>query len=847
MRQERSIALVILAVAAAPVASLASGVAPAAATGGTVPYFVDAAAEAGLDFTCEHWHKALGLAPRWFNDILFCASPVLADFNGDGYTDAYFPNQRYSNVTLNAERDPQDRLFLNGGDGTFDDVTALVGIHDDGYSMGAAPIDYDGDGDLDVYVAAYAIDGQGMRGPSTIFYENGGDGTFTRRDTATMGLVTGPVFDRDDAQFGMAVAVADYDADGDLDLYRGNYIRYRLAMGMPPALQLTMPDTNVLYRNEGDGTFVDATIESGASLHEGRTFSVNFADFNGDGRPDLYVANDENPNELYLNDGDGTFTDAGAASRAADPRGSMCSETADFDGDGDLDLYMSQYEDELNGYYLGAGDGTFTDASTLGDLDLSFHVLGWACPALDVDNDGDLDLFVANGHMLPTGGEFRHPGDPLDDNGYALPNFLFRNTLRETGEHSWTEIHARAGPGMADRLVSSGASAADLDLDGRVDLVVVNNNDAKTNLYKNIGVGSGHWLSITLRQPGANAFAIGATVTVEAGGLRVTQQRIVGRTLGSGGLEPLHVGLGGRDGPVHVTVRWPYGPTESWTVAEMDRPLRIERGRGVVTDTLAPRPIVTVDGVAGDDGWWTSPSVEVSIDAPDVAFGTPSGRTALQYRLDGGAARDYEAPLTISGEGRHRLVVLTADAAGNAAWFPHEIAIDSNAPTTAIARPVRGMVHVQDRVVAESPTGDTVVIAPARTPEHHVARADGLASGTARSFADRFGAPDLRPASASGAFAARAGSDGYARIVASAADATSGVREVAFAISEAGGFLDRAPPYEWEVDLRALPPGWRDAAIVTRDAAGNVATDALRILVVPTAQDGYLNAAGGGA
>jgi enediyne biosynthesis protein E4 len=811
--------------------------------------FVDVAPQAGLDFTCEHWAKFLGLAPRWFNDVFFCASPALGDFNGDGYTDLYFPNTRFSNKTLNDERDPQDALFLNNGDGTFTDASRFVGLADRGYSNGAAAIDHDDDGDLDVIVANFReipLGFQDIRSPAFTVYRNDGEGVFTRLDPAALGLVTDTrCYTRAgltscflDAQFGVALAAADYDRDGDLDLFRGNYAQYDMRTGMPAGLQLTTPDTNNLYRNNGDGTFTEVTLDAGTSLVAGRTFAVNFVDLDHDLWPDLYVANDENPNEVYRNLGDGTFLDVSSASGADDPRGSMCSEAADFSGDGHLDLYMSHYETEHNGYYLGHGDLTFTEASTLGDLGKSFHILGWACPALDVDNDGDLDLFVANGHMLPPGGENIFPGDPEDDNGYELPNFLFRNTLRETGTHSFVDARSTAGPGLKDRFVSSGAAAADFDLDGKVEIVVVENNNVPTKLYANRAPVAGHWLQVELRGVQSNSHGIGAKVVVQAGALTLMDYMKTGNTLASGSAAPLRFGLGAHTGPVQVTVHWPSGVVQQETVG-VDLPVRIVEGQGIALDTLAPRVTPTLTGTRGANGWWTSPTVTVALHAEDRGVGAQSGLATLAYRVDGGAAQPYQGPFVVQGEGRHEVTLLASDLAGNSAWYPLEVWIDSVAPLNALLTPEEGKVHVQDRIVGDSPDGTTIIVAPAKTPNEDAAMLDQFAQGTAQEIKRRLGIPLALPLLTL-ALQQTVGSDGLTRVSIQGSDATSGLAHATFALDGEVRRVDKTAPFTWDVDLRGLAVGEHVLTATLTDHAGLATTAQAKVLVVPTTHDGAL-------
>lgn len=842
--QARSTTMVLFAtalmLALVPLAG-STGTAPAdssaevSASTGPVDY-VDVAEDVGLDFICEAWNKEIGLSPRFFVDAFFCPSPVVADVNGDGYEDLFFPNQRYTDARLNEIHDPHDRLYLNQGDGTFREVTGLVGFQDAGLSMAGAALDHDADGDLDIYVANYPASETVLESPSTTFYENNGDGTFTA--SVPEGLETRPVDGEPDAMFGSAVAVTDYDGDGDVDVYRGNYAEYALSDGMPANLQHTTPETNLLFENDGDGTFSDVTLATGASQQPGRTFAVNFVDLDEDGWPDLYVANDENPNEVYLNrpDDDGNRVFEKTFSGAEDARGAMCSTTADFDNDGHLDLYMTHYEDETNGYYLGNGDGTFTDAGTLGDLDeASYHLLGWGCPALDADNDGDRDLFVANGHMTPTGGEFLHPDDPRDDNGYALPNQLFLNTLADTGTHSWDEVSDAAGSAFDPRRSTSGAEAVDLDRDGVQEIVTVNNNDATAGLLDNQAAPDHAWLSIDLRASGANTHAIGALVQVTTDEVSLVDHRTTGGSLASGSVAPLHFGLGTSSGPAEVTVDWPDGTASNHTV-DLDQHVRIEQDAGVVHDTRAPRADVAYDGTPGEGNWFTSEQVTVTLTAEDPGPDA-SGTNEIRYALDDGPLQAYEGPFTFTEPGLHTLRVVTEDAAGNSGWFPYQLGIDTEVPNATIAEPGEGTITVQQR---SFPTDgdDTWITAPRATRTDALAYTDDVLEGWAHETARRTGLEPVYPASLEEALAGTAGSDGHTTVSVNASDATGGPDKAVFFLDGEERHTDEAAPFTWDGDLRGLETGEHTLRVVVHDRAGMTDEDTRTVKIVPTSPDG---------
>jgi hypothetical protein len=825
-----------LAIALAAVAFLALGLEASAQDADLdVPNFEDVATERGVDFECQAWDKEIGIQPRFFTDAFFCPTPAVADVNGDGHLDLFFPNQRYAHQQLNERQDPTNQLYLNQGDGTFRDVTDTMGWDDDAYSMAAAPIDHDGDGDLDLYVANFASDNPLMPSPATTFLENNGDGTWTQ--TQPEGLQTDRVRGHEDNMFGSAVAVADYDRDGDMDIYRGNYAKYLLSDAMPDDLQQTIPESNKLYENQGDGTFEDVTIETQASVQTGRTFAVNFVDVNEDGWPDLYVANDENPNELYINrpddDGGRTFAFASPTSGAADGRGAMCSEAADFDNDGHLDLYMTHYEDEGNGYYLGNGDGTFENAGDLGDLPQSYHMLGWGCPAVDLENDGDRDLFVANGHMTPTGGEFFHD-DPADDNGYALPNQLYLNTLQETGEHSWAEVSEQAGPAFDTRRTTSGAQAADLDRDGAQEIIAVNNNNEQPAYLDADPSEDGNWLSVDLRSPDGNRFAIGAHVEVTTDDLTLTDQRKTGDSLASGSVLPLHFGLGEETGPAQVTVDWPDGTTSTHTV-DVNQHVRLVQDEGVQHDTTAPRADVSYEGEAGEGHWFTSGQVTVTLDAHDDG-GDASGVDQVRYRVDEGPIQAYEDPFTITEPGEHQLFVYTGDQAGNEAWFPYTIGIDTTSPDAEITDPDNGTITVQETTLTTEGE-DTWMAPPTAVREHPAEYADGVTAGYASEAARLTGIGAPYPASLEEALAGSAGSDGRTTVQASAADATSGPAKALFHLDGEAKHTDDEQPFAWDADLRGLETGNHTIRVVVHDGAGLTDADERTVTVVSSSQE----------
>ncbi|HEX2164473.1 MAG TPA: VCBS repeat-containing protein, partial [Thermoanaerobaculia bacterium] len=531
-RPSPRLALLAPALAAALAACADPSAAPAAAgdPGETAagPAFVDAAAAAGLDFV--HFN---GASDRWYMVEILGAGAALFDYDGDGDLDAYLvqgemlgPGATLDDA-LHPPRSPlTDRLYRNdstrGPDGrarlAFTDVSEESGVAalGGGYGMGVATGDYDDDGDVDLYVTNF--------GPNRLL-ENRGDGTFA---DATREAGVG------DDRWSVPAAFFDYDGDGRLDLYVGNYVAFDFAR-LPVCRDLTgaqdycgpkvfPSEPDRLFRNRGDGTFEDVTRAAGMTSGFGPALGAVTADFDGDHDLDLYVANDAKPNNLWLNQGDGTFRDealfAGAAlDEMGRAQGSMGVDAGDYDGDGDLDLFMTHLSQETNTLYRNDGRGLFVDWSSEAGLatpGLAGTAFGTAW--FDYDNDGWLDLFVANGAVTKILSLVRQ-GDPFP---FHQQNQLFRNLGGEAegGEGEgirFAEVTADAGPALALSEVSRAAAFGDVDDDGDVD-VLVTNNDGPVRLLVN-QVGSRRpWLGARLLAAGGVRDAHGARAAVVRGG-----------------------------------------------------------------------------------------------------------------------------------------------------------------------------------------------------------------------------------------------------------------------------------------------------------------------------------------
>ena len=478
--------------------------------------FVDVTREAGIRFQHSSGTRS-SLLPEDMG-----SGAGFADIDNDGDIDLYIvniPGPFTQDTTRNAGN--TNVLYRNNGDGTFTDVTETAGVGHQGYGMGCVFADYDGDADLDLYLTNYG---------ENVLYRNNGDSTFTDvTETAGVGCKL----------WSTGAAFADVDGDTDLDLYVCNYVTYDLekleqmkaeslqsGKPVPSALNphVFEPQDNVFYRNNGDGTFTDATDEAGIEAAGGRSMQAIFSDFDNDNDLDLYVANDTSDNYVYRNDGGGRFTDVSAASWAADFRGSMGLTAGDYDSDGDIDLFMSHWVDEENALYrnllkeaVGSQQSAvgkepfvaesqhirFVDESYTAMLaEESIKQIGWGTSLFDYDNDGDLDIFVTNGSTFQ---ELRRPEVLIPQ-----ADMLFRNDR----DGIFTDVSQAVGIAALPIRVGRGATFGDYDNDGDVDIFVVNNH-APPTLLRNEGGNRNNWLQVKLIGTEANLDAIGAKIQVK--------------------------------------------------------------------------------------------------------------------------------------------------------------------------------------------------------------------------------------------------------------------------------------------------------------------------------------------
>ena len=495
---------------------------------------VDITQAAGLDF--EHYN---GFSGEYYYVETFGSGAAFLDVDGDGWLDLYLVN----GAPLSGERPdpiPTNRLYHNTGAGGFTDVTAASGAGHTGYGMGCAAADYDADGDVDLYVTNV--------GPNLLLRNEGG-GSFADATAAVGGA---------DARWGTSCGFLDYDLDGDLDLYATNYVEFDPQNNIVCAEggirsycepKFYEPVGDVLYRNE-DGQFRDVALETGI-IHKGRGLGVAFADYDLDGDTDMYVANDGTMNFLYQNQGNG-FAEVGlyAGGRYNEDglaEAGMGVEFGDWDNDGLQDIFVTNFAQETNTLYGNDGPGQFYDITQRAGLaEYSYKPLGFGTNFFDYDNDGDLDLFVANGHVMDKITQV-HP-----DHVYPQPNQVLCN---QQGAR-FVDVSARLGPALAVAAVSRASATADYDNDGDLDLLVTN-VAAVPNLLRNDGGNRQHWLTIQLGNTAQHA-----RIVVTAGGQRQVKERQSGGSYLASSDPRLHFGLGEAT-QATVEIRWPDGTLQT--------------------------------------------------------------------------------------------------------------------------------------------------------------------------------------------------------------------------------------------------------------------------------------------
>ena len=507
------------------------------------------------------------------------------DFDRDGWQDLYF----VTGTLLEGhgeDRTPTNRLYRNNGDGTFRDVTEQAGLIRGGWGQGVCVGDYDNDGWEDLFVTYWG---------QNALYRNKKDGTFEDL-TRPAGLVdTRPL-----PRWGTGCAFIDYDKDGHQDLFVSDYIDLNLEKtpaagegrfcqwkGVPVMCgPRGLPGgTNRLFHNNGDGTFADVSQASGVVEPSGYYgFAVLTTDFDNDGWTDIYVACDSTPSILYHNNGDGTFTDIAvpygvAYNEDGMEQAGMGASAADYNRDGWLDIFKTNFSDDTSTLYRNNGDGTFTDATFEAGLGVNTRYLGWGCSFIDFDNDGWKDIVLVNGHVYP---ELEQMGV---NTPYLQPKILYKN-LRNG---RFQDVSVSAGPGIVAPSPARGMALGDFDNDGDLD-IAINNMNGQAELLRNDGGNKNHSLMIKTIGTKSNRSGLGARIRVVSGGKEQIDEVRSGASYISQNDLRVHFGLGQATKADLVEIKWPSGRIDTLENVEADQVIYVEEGKGVVKKQKFLRP-----------------------------------------------------------------------------------------------------------------------------------------------------------------------------------------------------------------------------------------------------------------
>jgi hypothetical protein len=507
------------------------------------------------------------------------AGVALVDIDRDGWLDALVLNGTRlqkagrQDVGWPAGTEPRSRLYRNRRDGTFEDITNRSGIERIGWASSVCAGDYDGDGWIDLFITYFG---------RNVLYRNR-DGRRFEDATGVAGVAT------PSTRWGSGCSFIDHDRDGDLDLFVANYLRFDVVTAPEPGQGANcvwrgipvncgpkgLPtDTNLFYRNRGDGTFEDVSEPSGIARVTGRyPMTAVAADLDADGWTDLYVASDSTAAILYRNNHDGTFTDVAVPSGAAfndqgSPQAGMGVAIGDVDRDGLLDLIKTHFADDIPALYRGLGRGTFEDVATTTGLGAQNRHVQWGAGLPDLDNDGWPDVLYVTGHVYP------EVERALPQYPYRGPRVVFRNLANGR----FADVTTETGAGATHPHSSRGAAFGDIDNDGDVDVLVMNMNEPPS-LLRNDYSGTNGWLTIRLEGRPPNTSAIGATVVVSVGGRRQARAVVSQSSYYSHDDLRLHFGMGSAGAADRVEVRWPGGATQILT--------NVPAGR--VTTVVEPR------------------------------------------------------------------------------------------------------------------------------------------------------------------------------------------------------------------------------------------------------------------
>jgi len=537
------------------------------------PNYVDFASQAGLTtrtMLTGHESKDFLLSTTGGGIALF-------DYDNDGWLDIFIVNS-WGLSRFPKGEEPTNHLYRNNRDGTFTDVTAKANLVRSGWGQGVCVGDYNNDGLLDLFVTYYG---------KNVLYRNNGDGTFTDV-TRESGLL------QVEDHWNSGAAFLDYDRDGYLDLFVSNYVAYEAGLALydsdPSLVGVQSPvlygpkglegSKNILYHNNGDGSFTDVSRAAGIAKPE-RTYGFTpcVADYDNDGWLDIYVANDSTPSLLFKNNRNGTFTEIGLlAGVAVDENGSsqggMGVDAGDYDRDGFLDIIKTNFSDQTTSLYHNQGNGFFTDRTFQAGLSGQTSAVKWGTAFVDFDNDGQLDLLMVTGAIYPprlSAGRTK----PKEDEGKKL---LYRNL----GNGRFQDISDRGGPGLLLPRCSRGAAFGDIFHTGQIDVAINNLNDVPT-LLRNQSASPNSWMLVRLVGTRTNRAAIGSRVIVEAEGRRQIQEVRSGGSFCSQSDLRLHFGLGRAREATRVQVKWLGGGQEIVEHVPVDRLVVIHEGKGIVS------------------------------------------------------------------------------------------------------------------------------------------------------------------------------------------------------------------------------------------------------------------------
>ncbi|HTS10239.1 MAG TPA: CRTAC1 family protein [Candidatus Eisenbacteria bacterium] len=537
--------------------------------------FINVAKDSGLNvktiFGGEHKNKYL-------LETTGCGV-AFYDYDNDGWLDIFLVNgTRLEGFP--AGNEPTSHLFKNNRDGTFTDVTAKAGVAHSGWGQGCCIGDYDNDGWEDLFVTYFG---------KNVLYHNNGDGTFT--DVSQKAGIAG-----NGKRWNTGCAFVDYDRDGKLDLFVANYIDMDLATAPvpesgpclyksimvacgPPGLE---GGKNILYHNNGDGTFTDVS-EAAGILNANGTYGLGVltADFDNDGWPDIYVADDSTASALYHNKKNGKFEDiaieAGCAlSPDGKPQAGMGVSAADYDMDGNLDIVKTNFAGDTPSLYHNVGGGNFEDATFTAGLGAHTQFLGWGCGFFDMDNDGWPDILICNGHVYPEVEQLK------TEAGYAQRKLLYKN-LRNG---HFDDISFQAGPGISDPSASRGAAFGDFDNDGDIDVVINTVNDYPQLLRCDSNLGN-NWIKVRTIGTKSNRSGIGARITcvTQVAGESKPHRQIDEVRSGGGYFSQsdlrVHFGLGKADKVDSLEIRWPSGQTDTLKDIKANQVIYVEEGKGI--------------------------------------------------------------------------------------------------------------------------------------------------------------------------------------------------------------------------------------------------------------------------